>query len=45
MGLDGMFGVRAYPQGGAFADEGYLINLEARMHLPKMSEIQPPGKT
>jgi hemolysin activation/secretion protein len=28
MGLGGMYGVRAYPQGEAFADEGYLINLE-----------------
>lgn len=30
--------MRAYPQGTAFADEGNLIKLVARMHLPKMSE-------
>lgn len=41
MGLGGMYGVRAYPQGEAFADEGYLINLEARMRLPKFSEKMP----
>ena len=41
MGLGGMHGVRAYPQGEAFADEGYLINLEARMRLPRFSEKMP----
>ena len=41
MGLGGMSGVRAYPQGEAFADEGYLINLEARMRLPRFSEKMP----
>ena len=41
MGLGGMYGVRAYPQGEAFADEGYLINLEARMRLPRFSEKMP----
>lgn len=41
MGLGGMYGVRAYPQGEAYADEGYLINLEARMRLPRFSENMP----
>ena len=41
MGLGGMYAVRAYPQGEAFADEGYVVNLEARMQLPKFSETLP----
>ncbi|RUR34093.1 ShlB/FhaC/HecB family hemolysin secretion/activation protein [Vreelandella andesensis] len=42
MSLGGMYGVRAYPQGEAFADEGYLATLEARMLLTSLSE-QVPG--
>jgi hemolysin activation/secretion protein len=38
MGLGGMYGVRAYPEGEAYGDQGYLITLEARMMLPKLSE-------
>ena len=38
MGLGGMYGVRAYPEGEAYGDQGYLITLEARMMLPKFSE-------
>ncbi len=34
MGLGGMYGVRAYPEGEAYADEGYLLTLEARQQLP-----------
>jgi hemolysin activation/secretion protein len=34
MGLGGMYGVRAYPEGEADADEGYLVTLEARQQLP-----------
>jgi len=30
MGLGGMWGVRAYPQGEAYGDEGYLATVEAR---------------
>jgi len=41
MELGGMDGVRAYPQGEAYADEGVLINLEARMDLPKFSPRMP----
>ncbi|MDB5763416.1 MAG: Polypeptide-transport-associated domain protein ShlB-type [Herminiimonas sp.] len=38
MELGGMYGVRAYPEGEAYADQGYLMTLEARMLLPKFSE-------
>jgi len=34
MELGGMYGVRAYPEGEAYADEGYLVSLEARQQLP-----------
>lgn len=43
MSLGGMNGVRAYPQGEAFADEGYLATLEARLLLTGLSE-QVPGQ-
>jgi len=35
MVLGGLYGVRAYPAGEAYADEGYILNLEARYLLPK----------
>jgi hemolysin activation/secretion protein len=35
MELGGMYGVRAYPEGEAYADEGYLLTLEARQQLPQ----------
>jgi hemolysin activation/secretion protein len=38
MELGGMYGVRAYPEGEAFADDGYLLTLEARQQWPL-----PPG--
>jgi len=41
MELGGMYGVRAYPEGEAYADEGYLLTLEARYLLPKFSETLP----
>jgi hemolysin activation/secretion protein len=41
MGLGGAYGVRAYPTGEAYADEGYLVNLEARYLLPKFSQNMP----
>jgi hemolysin activation/secretion protein len=41
MELGGMYGVRAYPEGEAFADQGYVLNLEARLQLPKFSESMP----
>jgi hemolysin activation/secretion protein len=33
MALGGMYGVRAYPEGEAYADQGYLLTLEARQLL------------
>jgi hemolysin activation/secretion protein len=41
MGLGGAYGVRAYPVGEAYADEGYVLNVEARLRLPKFSERMP----
>ena len=41
MELGGMYAVRAYPEGEAYADQGYVLTLEARMQLPKFSERQP----
>lgn len=41
LALGGMYGVRAYPEGEAFADQGYVFNLEARMRLPRLSESMP----
>lgn len=40
MELGGMNAVRAYPEGEAYADEGYVVNLEARMLLPRFSDRQ-----
>ncbi|MEO8021907.1 ShlB/FhaC/HecB family hemolysin secretion/activation protein [Polaromonas sp.] len=42
MVLGGMDGVRAYPQGEAFGDQGYLVNIEARLLLPKPERL--PGQ-
>lgn len=36
MELGGMYGVRAYPEGEAYADQGYVLSLEARMALPRV---------
>lgn len=33
MAVGGMYGVRAYPEGEAYADEGWLLTLEARQRL------------
>lgn len=41
MGLGGMYGVRAYPEGEGYGDEGYVLNLEARYLLPKYSATMP----
>ena len=41
MELGGMYGVRAYPEGEAYADQGYVLNLEARWQLPKLSTSLP----
>ena len=34
IGLGGAYGVRAYPQGEGYGDEGFILNLEARYLLP-----------
>jgi hemolysin activation/secretion protein len=39
MGLGGANAVRAYPEGEAYVDQGYLVNLEARLSLPRFSEL------
>ncbi len=41
MELGGLYGVRAYPEGEAFGDEGYILNLEVRKLLPKFFDQQP----
>jgi hemolysin activation/secretion protein len=41
MELGGMYAVRAYPEGEAYADEGYVLTLEARYQLPKLIERLP----
>jgi hemolysin activation/secretion protein len=41
MGLGGPYAVRAYPVGEAYADEGYVATLEARLLLPKFSQGMP----
>jgi hemolysin activation/secretion protein len=41
MSLGGMSGVRAYPEGEAYADEGYLLTLEARYDLPPLPAAIP----
>lgn len=41
MGLGGPYAVRAYPVGEAYSDEGYVVNLEARLLLPKFSAGMP----
>ena len=38
LALGGMYGVRAYPVGEAYADEGYLATVEARFLLARFSE-------
>jgi hemolysin activation/secretion protein len=41
MSLGGMNGVRAYPEGEAYADEGYLLTLEGRVDLPPLPQAIP----
>ena len=41
MVLGGMDGIRAYPQGEAFGDEGYLASVEARLLLAGLSAHVP----
>jgi len=39
MELGGMYGVRAYPEGEAYADEGLLLTLEVRQQLPLPANV------
>jgi hemolysin activation/secretion protein len=41
MGLGGASAVRAYPAGEAYGDQAYVLNLEARTWLPKLSQHLP----
>lgn len=41
MELGGATGVRAYPEGEAYGDKGYIATLEARLALPTWSEQMP----
>lgn len=41
MELGGLYGVRAYPAGTAFGDQGYILNLEARLLLPSVAKALP----
>lgn len=41
MGLGGPYAVRAYPVGEAYGDQGYVVNIEARLLLPKFYERMP----
>lgn len=41
MGLGGAAGVRAYPSGEAYCDQGYVMNLEAHALLPAFSASVP----
>jgi hemolysin activation/secretion protein len=39
MELGGMYGVRAYPEGEAYADQGYILNLEARLAVSSRLQL------
>jgi hemolysin activation/secretion protein len=39
MELGGMYAVRAYPEGEAYADQGYVLNLEARMAISNRVQL------
>lgn len=41
MALGGAYAVRAYPEGEAYGDEGYVANVEARFLLPDLSDGMP----
>ncbi|MDP9056791.1 MAG: ShlB/FhaC/HecB family hemolysin secretion/activation protein [Pseudomonadota bacterium] len=42
MELGGAYGIRAYPEGEAYGDEGYIATAEARMLLPPIAGL--PGR-
>jgi len=39
MELGGAYGVRAYPEGEAYGDQGYIATLEARIRLARLSQM------
>ncbi len=41
MALGGAYAVRAYPEGEAYGDQGYVANMEARLLLPDFSDTMP----
>lgn len=41
MALGGAYAVRAYPEGEAYGDQGYVANVEARYLLPDFSDAMP----
>ncbi len=41
MGLGGANAVRSYPEGEAYGDQGYVLNVEARRALPKWADSMP----
>ena len=41
MELGGMYAVRAYPEGEAYADQGFVFTAEVRALLPKFFEVMP----
>ena len=41
MELGGAYGVRAYPEGEAYGDQGYIATVEARLRLPKPFTAMP----
>jgi len=41
MELGGAYGVRAYPEGEVYGDDGYIATLEARLQLPRWLEDVP----
>lgn len=43
MELGGMYAVRAYPEGEAYADQGYVLTLEGRLLLPRFA-AHPSGQ-
>ena len=40
MELGGAYAVRAYPEGEAYADQGYVLTVEGRMLLPRILDEQ-----
>jgi hemolysin activation/secretion protein len=39
MELGGAYGVRAYPEGEAYGDQGYIVTAEARWRLARLSQM------